>query len=157
MWAGISSKGIVGPFFFDGTVTANAYLEMLENQVWPTIAQWPDIDEFWFQHDGAPAHFGIEPRDWLNDHFPDRWIGRRGAIEWPPRSPDLTPPDFFLWGVLKDKVYGLKPQNIDQLRTAITNACQEIPTVMVQNACRSVLERWDECIQANGTQFEHKN
>jgi hypothetical protein len=24
---------------------------------------------------------------------------------WPPRSPGLTPADFFLWGLLKDKVY----------------------------------------------------
>nr|CAI5833004.1 unnamed protein product [Callosobruchus analis] len=34
-----------------------------------------------------------------------QWIGRRGPIEFPPRSPDLTPLDFFLWGTVKDEVY----------------------------------------------------
>ncbi|GBM88486.1 hypothetical protein AVEN_269361-1 [Araneus ventricosus] len=29
---------------------------------------------------------------------PDRWIGRGGPVLWPPRSPDLTPLDFFPMG-----------------------------------------------------------
>ena len=32
-------------------------------------------------------------------------MGRRGSHEWPARSPDLTPCDFFLWGWLKEQVY----------------------------------------------------
>ena len=95
-----------------------------------------------------------DPENWLNEHFPQRWIGRRGAIEWPPRSPDMTPPDFFVWGVIKDKVYGSRPRNLDELRTAITNAFLEIPNHMIESACRSVLERWEACIDANGSQFE---
>jgi hypothetical protein len=39
-----------------------------------------------------------------------RWVGRVGKDDfalfaWPPRSPDLTPCDFFLWGYVKDRVY----------------------------------------------------
>lgn len=37
--------------------------------------------------------------------FPDWWIGRDGPINWPPRSPDISPLDFFLWGYVKDIVY----------------------------------------------------
>jgi len=40
--------------------------------------------------------------------YPERWIGRRGAIKWPPRSPDLTPLDYFMWGYLKERVYKTK-------------------------------------------------
>ena len=40
------------------------------------------------------------------DH--DRWIGRGGTINWPPRSPDLTPLDFCLWGLMKSEVYRKK-------------------------------------------------
>jgi len=40
--------------------------------------------------DGAPTHFGGHVRAHLDEVFPNRRIGRRGAIEWPPRSPDLT-------------------------------------------------------------------
>ncbi len=33
----------------------------------------------------------------LNKKFPNKWIGRGGPFSWPPRSPDLTPLNFFLW------------------------------------------------------------
>ena len=36
-------------------------------------------------------------------------------IEWPFRSPDLTPCDFFRWGYLKKKVFST-PQDIDVVR-----------------------------------------
>jgi hypothetical protein len=39
-----------------------------------------------------------EVREYLNTHFPGRWIGKAEPVAWPPRSPDLTPLDFFLWG-----------------------------------------------------------
>ena len=49
-------------------------------------------------YDGAPAHFSIAARQVLNDKYPNRWIGRGGPVPWPPRSPDLTPLDFFFMG-----------------------------------------------------------
>ncbi|EFN85682.1 hypothetical protein EAI_02991, partial [Harpegnathos saltator] len=39
-----------------------------------------------------------------------------GPIEWPPRSPDMNPLDFFFWGYLKDCIYKTKPRNLDNLR-----------------------------------------
>lgn len=45
--------------------------------------------------------YGICARLGLDRQFPDHWIGRRGTVEWPPRSPDLTPLDLWLWGHLK--------------------------------------------------------
>jgi hypothetical protein len=50
----------------------------------------------WFQQDGAPPHYGVDLRLFLNNILPSRWIGRRGAIEWPVRSPDLSPLNVFL-------------------------------------------------------------
>ncbi|KAJ4438747.1 hypothetical protein ANN_14698 [Periplaneta americana] len=35
---------------------------------------------------------------------------------WPPRSPDLTTPDFFLWGYLIERVYTTRPQTLDDLK-----------------------------------------
>jgi hypothetical protein len=32
---------------------------------------------------------------------------------WPPRSPDSTPPDFFLFGLLKDRVYCNNSRNME--------------------------------------------
>ncbi|PSN39704.1 hypothetical protein C0J52_17983 [Blattella germanica] len=46
-------------------------------------------------------------RDLLDEVFPNRWSGRAGPISWLPRSLDLTPLEFFLWGFIKDRVYAL--------------------------------------------------
>ena len=40
--------------------------------------------------------------------FNDRWMGRGGPFEWPPCSPDLTLPDSFLWGYIKNVVQSKK-------------------------------------------------
>jgi hypothetical protein len=37
-------------------------------------------------------------RSYLDETLPGQRIGRRGSVEYPPRSPDLTPLDFYLWG-----------------------------------------------------------
>jgi hypothetical protein len=50
------------------------------------------------EYDGAPPHYGVIFRKYLDKVFPNRWVGRRVQIESPARSSDLTPLDFFLWG-----------------------------------------------------------
>lgn len=50
-----------------------------------------------FQQDGAPPHYEVRAREYLNQTVPWRSIGRREPIVWPARSPDLIPLDFFLW------------------------------------------------------------
>jgi hypothetical protein len=75
--------------------------------------------------------------DALDKHFPGRWIGRGGPISWPPRSPDITPLDFFLWGYVKDIVYKMQVRDIDQLKTRIRDA---ITTVDV----RMLAQTWQE-------------
>lgn len=39
-------------------------------------------------------HCGSEVREYL-EIFSGRWIGRKGQIEWPAKSPDITPVDFY--------------------------------------------------------------
>ena len=52
-------------------------------------------EDFILQQDGAPPHYYGDVRAYLDENLPNRWIGRRGSIEFPPHSPDLTPLDFF--------------------------------------------------------------
>ena len=58
-----------------------------------------------FQQDGEPPHWGSHVRRFLVAIFPSRWIVRDGPTPWPPRSPDITQLDFFLWEYVKDKVF----------------------------------------------------
>ena len=43
--------------------------------------------------------------------FENRIISRNSDVNWPPRSCDLTPLDYFLWGALKDKYYATISRN----------------------------------------------
>ncbi|GFS69919.1 uncharacterized protein TNCV_3102151 [Trichonephila clavipes] len=54
-----------------------------------------DVQELWFQQDGATCHTARATIDLLKDTFGDRLISRFGPVNWPPRSCDLTPLDFF--------------------------------------------------------------
>ena len=36
-------------------------------------------------------------------------------ISWPPRSPDLSPMDFFVWGFVKKYVYNRNYENVENL------------------------------------------
>jgi len=139
VWAGISSDGIVGPQFFDGTVTGERYLDKLKNFIIPALRQRPDFNNLYFQQDGAPPHYATVVRNLLDETFPDKWIGRRGPIEFPPRSPDIMPMDFFVWGVIKDSVFSRT--NLDH------DLCTKV--------CQSVVSRCRECIGAEGVQFEY--
>jgi len=75
-----------------------------------------------FQKDGAPPHWGSYFRRFLDATFPKRWIGRDGPTPWPPRSPDITPHDFFLWGYVKEKVFSTPVPDITNLNARITDA-----------------------------------
>ena len=95
-------------------------------------------------------------RDYLNQNFPERWIGRRGPAEWPaPRSPYLSPLDSFHWGHLKSVVYRNRPRTLDDLKDAIITECQKITTETLIRVKDSFVKRMDAFIQAEGEQFEH--
>ncbi|GFW13138.1 DUF4817 domain-containing protein [Trichonephila clavipes] len=78
-----------------------------------------DVQELWFKLDGAACHTARATIDLLKDTFGDRLISRFGPVNWPPRSCDLTPLDFFLWGYVKSLVYVDKPQTLDHLEDNI--------------------------------------
>ena len=88
----------------------------------------PGSDSMWFQHDGAPPHRLNSVRNWLDNHFPGRWIGFNGPEKWPARSPDLSELDFATWGYVHDQVYNnrAQPANMQELQTCIRAAVANI-------------------------------
>ena len=77
----------------------------------------------------------------LNDVFPDGWIGRGGPTSWPPRSPDVTPLDFFLWGYAKTKVFTEEIADIEELKTRITHAVASVTPQMLLNTWKEFEKR----------------
>lgn len=153
VWIGVCARGLIGPFFLAGSVNQFSYRVLLEESVLPRIMElYDDMENVFFQQDGAPAHFAISVRRYLEEVFGDNWIGRGGPdLRWPARSPDLTPPDFFLWGVLKDFVYkDPRPRDIPSLQERIVAGCENISLEIIQKVCDSVPERFRKCLENDG-------
>ncbi|GFV53472.1 uncharacterized protein TNCV_3446061 [Trichonephila clavipes] len=97
-----------------------------------------DVQELWFLQDGAACHTARATIDLLKDTFGDRLISRFGPVNWPPRSCDLTPLDYFLWGYVKSLVYADKPQTLDHLEDNIRRVISDIRPQMLEK----VIENW---------------
>ena len=92
--------------------------------------------------------------DVLNERFPDPWIGRGGPIPWPPRSPDLSPLDFFLLGYIKIIVYAEKIRNIQDLQDRITSAIETVTREMIQKTWQEIEFRLNVSRATNGVHIE---
>ena len=136
------------------TITVRTYLDMFENWLMPQMNE--DSDNYMFQQDGCPAHFHNDVRDYLNINLPQRWIGRFGhehvaLMRWPPRSSDLTPCDFFLWGFVKGPVFVPPvPANLQELHDRITTALALIDRDMLTRVCIELDYRLDVCRISKG-------
>lgn len=143
VWCGLHAGGVLGPYFFKNeaganvTVNGERYREMLDGWFFPNVATH-DLEELWFQQDGATCHTSHETINLLKETFGERVISRNGPVDWPPRSCDLTPLDFFLWGHVKAQVYADKPATIEHLEANIT---REIHAVRLE-VLEKVMLNW---------------
>jgi hypothetical protein len=55
-------------------------------------------------------------------------MGRGGPVPWPPRSPDLNPLDYCVWGHVKSLVYTSAVDTVEELQHRIEGAGQQIST-----------------------------
>lgn len=157
VWICLWNNRLLGPYIYEGTLNANRYLQFLRGTLLDYLHDVPlnQLQDLWWQQDGAPPHNGVLVRECLNELFPNKWIGNRGAVEWPARSPDLSPLDYFLWGTIKNVVYKQRYGNVDELRNSPVATCQRIPRRTIQRAINSITKRAELCIQQNGFLFEH--
>lgn len=105
--------------------------------------------------DGAGAHTAHNTRNFLNSHFPRRWIGKYGPIAWAANSPDLNVCDFFAWGYGKNRVYADTIDNVAHLRQSITQEFQAITPEMCRRAVRNAFERFEICYEIDGGHVEN--
>jgi len=76
--------------------------------------------------------------------------------EWPPRSPDLNPLDFYFWGYIKQKVYEEELTTAENMKNRIQEACTNINADVLQKVRNDFRRRLDVCIQVNGGLFKHQ-
>jgi hypothetical protein len=131
---------------------------MLREVVLPELENGPlyDITDIIWQQDGAPLHYSLRVREFLNNNFPV-WIGRCGTVHCPPPPPTyyITPCDSSVWGIMNE-VFSQSPMDLKHLRTI--NDAQFENMDGDKNVCttivNSVAERCRSCIEQNGNHFE---
>jgi len=161
VWCAVSAGCVIGPFFFEEegepvTVTGVRYRSMITEFLLPELRRRRiPKSRVWMQQDGATPHVAKASIALLLDHFPGKLISKGAAVSWPPRSPDLTAPDFFLWGLLKEKVYATPVPDIRALKAKICNAVKQIPrSTLTQVFRESLTARCHECVRRHGSHLE---
>ncbi len=100
-------------------------------------------------HDGAPAHWSLPVQNWFQQM-------RVPQVLHPVYSPDLNPPDYWLFSMLKRKVRGELFPDLQQLRATVDREMGLIPQHEWCAAMECYVPRLHKCIQAQGSYFEHE-
>ena len=83
------------------------------------------------------CHISEAILDVLRLIFEDRVSSRRTDIVWSPRSCNLTPLNYYLYGAVKDKCYADKPETIDALKDNIREVIGEIQLHTIDNVLKN--------------------
>lgn len=155
VWCGVFAQGVIGPYFFEDdegtavTVNGERYRAMLNNFLSPQL-EVLGLEDMWLQQDDATAHTSRETMAILRNMFPARLISRFGDLAWPARSPDLSAPDFFLWGYLKGKVYANNPRTLQQLKHNIRQEIEDLTPNVLTRVMEHAVKRAQLCIAVRG-------
>lgn len=122
------------------TVNEERYIEMLDGWFFPNVATH-DLENHWFQQDGAIPHTSNASIEKVREMFDGRILSKKGNVDWPPRSCDLTPLDFFLWGHVKALVYEDKPTTLDHLESNIERVIGEIQPIVLERVTKNWTDR----------------
>lgn len=119
------------------------YVKVLEEHILPLFVLFPD-NGFIFQQDNASIHTSRETMDWLKQYGIE-------VLEWPACSPDLNPIEN-LWEYLVKVIYAenRQYQSVNELKTAILTAWNNIPQEIIQNLINSMPNRIFQVIQCQG-------
>lgn len=151
VWVGFNNRFLLEPYFFDSNVTSDSYCTMIATHAIPLLKRKKVFSSTMYQQDGAPAHTSHKTINLLKEYFGSRLISKNCELAWPPFSPDLAPPDYFLWGYLKAQVYSNGHfQNSVDLKRRIATELSLIPSHLLQKVCYSFTQKLYLCLDRQG-------
>ena len=143
--AGSGGARLLRPHFLPPRLTAAVYHDFLRN-VLPNLLQDVDLQtrfHLWLMYDGAPPHFHLAVREFLNSVFPEHWVGRGGPTAWPASSLALSPLHFYMWSYLQSTVDAAAVSDLQDLQQRTQNESEMIRTTsgIFQGVRRSLVRR----------------
>lgn len=157
VWAGIVGGRVLGPYLYDVNLTGVRYNDFLGTTLMEYVEDIPlnEVQNMWWQQDGAPPHNSRVVSDTLNHLFGTKWIGTHSlVVRWPARSPDLSPLDYYLWGHLKNRIYQRVPASVEELRQNIVFEFNQLRRRDILRSVANLRRRIALCLQNNGAHFE---
>ncbi|GBO27520.1 hypothetical protein AVEN_245013-1 [Araneus ventricosus] len=114
-----------------------------------------NLQDIIFVQDGTLPDIDRRVKQLLRQHFTDaQVISRHFPIAWPPRSPDVTPCDFWMWGFLKDNIYSRRPAPLSDLKDSFWRHVLDIPTDSLHSAVENMVLRLECIVEHEGGRFE---
>ncbi|GFV77767.1 DUF4817 domain-containing protein [Trichonephila clavipes] len=142
-----------------------AFSKMEQDPTWVFNILWTDEAHFSLNGDVNNHNCRIwatsNPREYTQKplHSPktfgeDRIVSRHCRYPWPPRSPDLTPEDFWLWRYLKSRVYLSGPSSLSELKDAIHREVSSTHPDMLHSAFAGFVTRLECLLPCGGGHVE---
>lgn len=144
VWGCFTKNGL-GPLVkLEGKITAQIYIDMLENNLLSYIDTLENKENYLFQEDNAPIHIAKSTKNWINKN-------NINILPWPAQSPDLNPIEH-LWDELERKVRAHKPlpTNINELYEILQEEWIKIDIKKYQNLVNSMPSRINAVIDSKG-------
>ena len=124
---------------------------MLKFFFWLKHLRTAEYKKYFFQQDGATPHTANTVQTWLTTKFNEKFVNKK---TWPPRSPDLNPCDFYLWGYLKATAYNPFPKTIDELKANIERDCKKLNSEILKPVFSNLKKRCELILSADGGHIE---
>ncbi|GFX45345.1 uncharacterized protein TNCV_1026051 [Trichonephila clavipes] len=104
----------------------------------------------------VPACVGSQAvHDWLDIAYPGHWIRRQDPVLWSPRSPDLTPLDFFPIGPSQGTDVSRCSDNTNGLSCLSACCCTSVDPAVLRHGMTAFSRRAQACLYKHGGHFEH--
>uniref|UniRef100_A0A8C3BTD1 Transposase n=1 Tax=Cairina moschata TaxID=8855 RepID=A0A8C3BTD1_CAIMO len=130
------------------TVNAVFYVEVLTRLRKRIARVRPAIVNNWrLHHDNAPSHTAFRVVEYLAQQ-------KVATLPQPPYSPDLAPPDFFLFPRIKLMLKGKHHASVEVLQEAMTRELNSIPVQAFLEVYKNWKAHWQQCVDAEGCYFE---
>jgi len=149
----VSKMGVTELMFVDPRVKVNGqyYRNVLLSQHMIPAIKHVARDTFVFQQDSALAHRARDTIQLLQRETPD-FIG---PGLWPPNSPDLSPVDYKIWGVMQQRVDESRINSVDELKQRLHDVLHGVQQHIIDLAVTQWRQRLTACVRAHGRHFEH--
>jgi transposase len=152
VWAGISLRGKTELAFYQDTLNAHAYQDILENTLLLAAQELFDDEKggWELQQDKATCHTAKSTKHWLEQH------GVEVVEGWPTKGDDINPIEN-LWAILDDRLESKKFKTEKGMKKAIRQLWDEVDLSLLHNLIHSIPDRLRRIRKAEGGSIKAVN